>query len=135
MTAKEFLSKAYQLDVEINNKIEIMESMHAIATKATATFSQVPPSGTRDVHQLEGTLAKILDTDIELSRMLKRLVDLKAEILLAINEVENQECRLLLEMRYLRFMTWEQIAAELNYNVRHVYRVHYEALAMVKVPA
>lgn len=72
--------------------------------------------------------------DIEINKKTDRLVDLKKEIVEVIGEIDNREYRLLLEMRYLRFMTWEEIAIELGYNVRHLYRVHKEALAKVKVP-
>ena len=128
MNAREYLSQAYRLDLEINNKLEIMDSMHSLATKATSSFSLVPPSGTRNVHRLEDTLAKIVDMDIEINKKIDRLVDLKKEIVEVIGEVDN------LEMRYLRFLTWEEIAIELGYNVRHLYRVHRDALAQVKVP-
>lgn len=36
-------------------------------------------------------------------------------------------------MRYLRYMTWEQIAVELEYNVRHIYRMHYDALSKIQL--
>ena len=134
MNAREYLSQAYRLDLEINNKLEIMDSMHSLATKATSSFSLVPPSGTRNVHRLEDTLAKIVDMDIEINKKIDKLVDLKKEIVEVIGEVDNREYRLLLEMRYLRFMTWEEIAIELGYNVRHLYRVHRDALSQVKVP-
>lgn len=134
MNAREYLSQAYRLDLEINNKLEIMDSMHSLATKATSTFSLVPPSGTRNVHRLEDTLAKIVDMDVEINKKIDKLVDLKKEIVDVISAVDNREYRLLLEMRYLRFLTWEEIAMELNYNIRHIYRIHGEALALVRVP-
>ncbi len=134
MNAREYLSQAYRLDLEINNKLEIMDSMHSLATKATNSFSMVPPSGTRNVHRLEDTLAKIVDMDNEINDKIDRLVDLKKEIFDVIGAVENREYRLLLEMRYLRFKTWEEIAVELGYNVRHLYRIHRDALSQIKVP-
>ena len=134
MTAKEFLNQAYRLDLEIKNKLDIMDSMHSLATKASSSYSLVPPSGTRNVHRLEDTLAKIVDMDVEINKSVDRLVDLKKEIYGAISAVDNREYRLLLEMRYLKFMSWEEIAVAMGYNVRHLYRVHSEALAAVKVP-
>lgn len=134
MNAREYLSQAYRLDLEIKNKLEIMEGMNSLATKATSTFSLVPPSGTRNVHRLEETLAKIVDMDVEINNKIDKLVDLKKEIVEVISAVDNKEYRLLLEMRYLRFLTWEEIAHEFNYNIRHIYRIHGEALALVEVP-
>ncbi|MCD8365821.1 MAG: DUF1492 domain-containing protein [Clostridiales bacterium] len=62
------------------------------------------------------------------------LVDLKAEMVQVIKAVENTEFQTILEKRYLCFMSWEQIAVDLGYNVRHLYRLHEEALEKVVVP-
>ncbi len=134
MTAKEYLSQAFYLDLEINTKMEIMESMHALATKATSTYSKIPPSGTRNVHRFEETLAKIIDMDREINESIDRLVNLRQEITRVISGVENNEYRNLLEMRYLRFMSWEKIAVTLGYDLRYLYKVHRKALAALKIP-
>jgi len=49
--------------------------------------------------------------------------------------VENTEYQILLEKRYLCFHTWEQIGVDMGYNVRHLYRIHEEALEKVQLPA
>jgi len=48
--------------------------------------------------------------------------------------VDNTEHQTLLELRYLCFKTWEQIAVDMGYNVRHVYRLHDEAIENITVP-
>ena len=50
MNAKEYLSQARWLDMRINSKLAQVDSLHSLATKATSTLSDVPPSGTRNVH-------------------------------------------------------------------------------------
>ena len=52
-----------------------------------------------------------------------------------IKAVANTERQTLLELRYLCFKTWEQIAVEMNYTVRNVHLLHKEALKDVAVPA
>jgi len=42
--------------------------------------------------------------------------------------VESPELQTLLELRYLCFKTWEQIAVELHFDLRWVYRLHGRAL-------
>ncbi len=49
-------------------------------------------------------------------------------------EVDDPELQSLLEQRYLNFRTWEQIAVDMGYNVRHVYRMHDKALKKVRIP-
>ena len=80
-------------------------------------------------------VCKIVDLQNEINRDIDRLVDLKRELVAAIKAVENTEYQTLLEKRYLCFQTWEQIAVDMGYNVRHLYRVHEEALEKVCVPA
>ena len=51
--AKDYLSQAYRIDQRINSKIEQVSSLHDLATKATSTLSDIPPSGTRNFHRME----------------------------------------------------------------------------------
>ena len=46
-----------------------------------------------------------------------------------------QEYETILEKRYLCFQPWEQIAVDMKRNVRHLYRLHDEALELITVPA
>ena len=43
-------------------------------------------------------------------------------------QVDSRELRTLLSLRYLSYLTWEQIAEEMEVDVRHVYRLHKAAL-------
>ena len=77
---------------------------------------------------------KIVDLETELQNDVNRLVDLKEEIMTVVKAVDNIECQTLLELRYLCFKSWEQIAVDMGYNVRHIYRLHDEALQKVRIP-
>ena len=77
---------------------------------------------------------KIIDLQTEINYDIQKLVDLKREMVRVIKAVDNTEYQTLLELRYLCFKTWEQIAVDLGYNVRHVYRMHDEAVESIKVP-
>ena len=45
--AKEYLKQAFYLDKRINSKLEQVESLNALATKATSTLSDMPKSPNR----------------------------------------------------------------------------------------
>ena len=62
-------------------------------------------------------------------------MDLKRDIVAIIKAVENPEYQTLLELRYLCFKTWEQIAVEMNYSIQHIYRLRDKALAQIIPPA
>ena len=133
LSAKDYLSQAYRIDQRINSKIEQVQSLRALSTKATATLSDVPPSkGTRNVHRMEDVIAKMVDLEMEINADLNRLIDLKHEIITVVKCVENPEHQTLLELRYLCFKTLEEIAMEINWSIRQVYYMHGEALKEVE---
>ena len=78
-------------------------------------------------------MVKIVDMEKELDEDIDKLVSLKADIMHTIKKVEDAECQMLLEDRYLRFLTWEAIADNMGYTVRNVYILHGKALNMVKI--
>ena len=65
MNAKEYLSQAMWLDKSINNKLEQMERLKAIAEKVTADFTQEKVSGgkatTSPMEDVTDALMKSLD--------------------------------------------------------------------------
>lgn len=128
MTAKEYLNQAHHIDRCINSGLEQIASLRGLAVKATQTFSDMPGSPNRNIHKTEDIILKIVDMEDDLKRSMERLVDLKAEIMSVIAKVEDAEYRTLLELRYLCFKTWEQIAVEMGYELRWVYRLHQKAL-------
>ena len=52
MTAKEYLGQAYRLDQRINSKLEQVLSLRDLTTKATATMSDMPGGGSRNVFKI-----------------------------------------------------------------------------------
>ena len=134
MTAKEYLNQAYWLDRRINSKLEQLTSLRAIATKTTSVMGGELVSHSRNVHSMEDVIAKIADMQAEINADIDHLVDLKKEIMQVIKAVQNPEYQTLLELRYLCFRSWEYVAEELGYNVRHVYRLHDEAVEQITIP-
>lgn len=128
MTVKEFLNQAYRLDQRIQSKIEQLDSLNALATKATSTLSHMPKNPNKATSTMENTICKIIDLQHEINEDIDRLVDLKTEIVAAVKSVENREYQTLLEKRYLCFETWEQIAVDMHYSLRWIHILHGKAL-------
>lgn len=133
MTAKEYLAQAYRIDQRINSKLEQIVSLRGLATKATSTLSDTPPSGTRNVHSMEGIIVKMMELENEINADIDVLVDLKREIISIIKKINNPEQQTLLELRYLCFKTWEQIAVDMGYSIQNAYKVHDRALENIIV--
>lgn len=132
MTAKDYLRQVFKLDKQINSKIEMLSELNTLATKCTAVLTGMPhnPSGSK--HQMEDTIVKIITLQEEINKDVDTLVDLKTEIMHVISSVQDSDCRVLLEKRYLSFKTWEDIAADMDYGLRYVHILHKKALAMAE---
>ena len=134
MTAKEYLGQAYRLDQRLNSKLEQVLSLRELTTKATATMSDMPGGGSRNVYKMQDIIGKIVDLENEINADIDKLVDLKREMVAVIKAVENPEYQTLLELRYLCFKTWEQIAVDMKYSTRNVYMLHDAAISAIKIP-
>lgn len=134
MTAKEYLSQAYRIDQRINSKLEQIQSLRDLLTKTGSVMSDMPKNPNRGESRLENTMAKIIDMERGIDADIDRLVTLKKDITNVIRDVEPTDCQMLLELRYLSFKTWEDIAAALDCSVRNVHNLHSKSLGLVKVP-
>ena len=135
MKARDYLGQAFRLDQRINSKIEQVRSLNDLAAKSTSTITGMPGNPNRGKDSIGDTIAKIVDLQEEINRDIDALVDLKAEIYSVVQSIENVECRTLLELRYLSFMRWEEIAVQLNYGMENIYRLHRKALNLVSIPS
>lgn len=134
MTAKEYLSQAYRLDKRIDSKIEQLKSLNLLATKCTSTLSDMPKSQSAGNSRLEDTVVKIVDLQEEINKDIDNLVDLKRDIVRTIKSVQNPEYQIILELRYLCFKTWEEIAVQMNCSIDNVFKIRKNALKSVVIP-
>ncbi|WP_448913188.1 DUF1492 domain-containing protein [Gemella sp.] len=103
-----------------------------MATKCTATLTDMPGNKNNGTSKMEDTILKIITLQEEINSDIDVLVDLKKEIMTIIKKVENSEYRTLLENRYLSFLSWEKIAVEMKYSIQQVYRKRTEALKKIE---
>ena len=134
MTRKEYLNQAYWLDRRIDSKLEQLSALKEMATKTTNIMNDDVVSHSRNLHSLQDVISKIIDMQAEINNDIDHLVNLKQQIMQVIKGVQNPEHQILLEQRYLCFKSWESVAEELGYNVRHVYRLHDEAVEQIMIP-
>ena len=132
INVKDYLGQAYRIDQRINSKIEQVSSLHSLATKATSTITDMPGSPNRNLHRMEDVIAKIIDLESEINKDIDQLVELKANIMKLIRGVGNPEYQTLLELRYLCYKPWEQIAVDMGYSINNMFKMHRKALASLE---
>jgi len=113
VTSKEYLDQARFLDMRINAKLAQLESLKNLRLRAESA---------------DGTVMKIAAMQKEINRDIDSLVDLKTEITRRIRQLSKPEYQTLLELRYLCFLTWDEIFLQMRYARRHFFRLHKQAL-------
>ena len=132
--AKKYLSQAFGLNQRIESKLGQIEELHDLATKVTVTYSDMPKNPNRGHSRMEDCICKIIDLESEINQDMIQLVELKKDIIGRIKAVESTELQTVLELRYLSYMRWEEIAIELGYGIDNVFRLHRNALDEIKIP-
>lgn len=128
MTIKEFLNQAFILEKRIKDKKEELEK---IIIDSVAIMSPRFDNEIR-VNNYNDKIGDITCKKIELVNMIfeqsEHLLKLKYEIINLIESIENQEYRRLLELRYIQYLKWEEIALKMDYSYRHTTKLHSFAL-------
>ena len=133
MTTKEYLSQAYRIDRRINSKIEQIKQLRNLATKASSTISETGGYNSGNKKLMERIIVKIIDLEHKINQDIDTLVDLKKDIMALIKTVKNPEYQTLLELRYLCFKKWEEIAVDMGYGIDNIYKMHSKSLKFIKI--
>ena len=131
MNAKEYLRQAWNIDQRIKDKMEQLKRLKEMSTSVTSVISDMPRSATPNPKKMEDTVLRLVEMESEIDADISSLVNLKIEIMQTIWRVEDANCRTLLEMRYISFKSWEEIAAAMGITVRWLHRLHAKALRLV----
>lgn len=134
MNTKEYLSQAFRLNERINSKLEQIQSLNDLATNCSAVISDMPRNPNRSGSPMADAIIKIISLQDEINDDIDKMVDLKRELVSVVKEVKDVECQILLELRYLCFHSWEDIAVEMGYTVRNIHYLHKQALRLLVVP-
>jgi DNA-directed RNA polymerase specialized sigma subunit len=129
MEVREFLERARYINMEIDSKLEHVTALRHLACKVNNTFSETPPSGTPDPKRMENVIIRFVDLEKEVDETIDHLVDIKGSIMKAIRELNDPKERIVLELRYLAFKDWPEIAEKMKLQPRRVYQIHQDALA------
>ena len=134
MKAQEFLQTIETLQNRIETNVRRVEQMQQLLTKTTPSISDMPKSSTPNVHAFEDRICAKVTLEKEIEKDTIRLEKVKMDVVDAIMQIQNQECREILYKRYVELKSWYSISTELGYTERYVYMLHKKALKMVSLP-
>lgn len=130
MTAKEYLQQLHRADVILNQRIQEKADLRArLSSIGSFDYSKERvqtslPEGA----SYEMQIIKIIDLENEIDSLIDDYVDLKHKIIGEIHDLNNADQIKILYKRYVLSEKFEQIAIELNFSIRNVYKVHGYAL-------
>ena len=130
MTAKEFMKQHERIVEKIRQiEIQIYDIEQTLGVKGVNYDSQPHGSGISQV--TESTATKL----IELREVQRDLVDKlwtkRIEIERIIFMIENATFAELLQRKYIRLQKWEDIATDMKFDSRYIYKLHGKALVEV----
>lgn len=129
---KAFLSQGYYIEGLIKAKREQIEHLRQIAESITAEIKPTAAFSSMPSKKVENCACCIADLQNEICDEVAELVQAIHKIKFVIkNEALDNTDRHILELRYINYMKWEEIAVTLNYAYRWVMRRHKRALAML----
>lgn len=129
---KDFLNRGYRIkeriaanERRIDEWIRRAESI-TVEIKPVVSFSSTPSK------KVEDAACAIVDLESEIRAEIYELAQIELDIMRAVKAAPLEETdKHIMELRYLNYMKWEEIAVELHYAYRWVMRRHKRALQVM----
>lgn len=130
---KEYLNQYRKIKAELRNleeqykEIRLHEIMHPVSS-----------SGMPVIHDRRDLSDYVVELDNVYQKYIHAMYELvkkHSEIFEQIKKLDDPMERAVLNMRYIRGMTWERIAAEIKYSWKQTHRIHSEGLKHFEIPA
>ena len=124
-----WLQNVRKCDELIDAKIAEREQIWALATKITPVLSDMPKgSGVSDT--IANAVVKLNTLAEEINALVDYYVDYKAEVVATLEKLPSKEFGVL-HRHYVQYMTWEDIARDMNYSPYHIWRIKNNAIELL----
>ena len=110
MKAQEFLRQVRKLDLQITNKLIEKQQWKDIALGITANMDgeRVQSSGGKS--KMANAVEKCVDMEAEIDGLVDKLIDVKKEVIHAIEQLDSPTEYDVLHRRYIQFLSLQDIA-------------------------
>ena len=127
MTAKEYLLQVRKIDCLIREKREEIEQINDLLRVHGVSYEKVP-SDNHGTDKMQKLILKKIELEDELREKMIDLLTQKREIMNTVDLLERPEEIEVIYARYFRYKKWEEIAEQMGYEERQIYRIHGYAL-------
>ena len=129
MTKKE-LQRIYLLDLKISADIKELEKLNSLkySIRSPSAFGEKVQSSVRNDNDL---IEKIVDLESKINRNISELINLREDYKKKISDIDG-EYGILLNLRYVQCLKWQDIAKIMHRSQQTIFRLHGEALNLIK---
>ena len=133
---KAYLSRYYYLYQKVDSLKEELKHLEILADGTQGCNYEEPRA--QKSPSLKAPFIKYIDRiakkEKEIDEKVEELFKLRGEIEKAILTVNDSTLELVLTYRYINFFGWREVADKLGYALSHVYYLHRQGIAAIKVP-
>lgn len=132
MDARGFLNQVRKLDLQIKNKLIEKQQWKDIALGITANMDgeRVQSTGAKD--KMASAVEKCVDMEAEIDSLVDKLIDIKKEVIQTIERLDSPTEYDILHMKYIQFLTFEEIAEYYGREYTTITTAHGRALKNVQ---
>lgn len=136
MTAKEYLSQIQRLEYKISRmKLRAEEYQRLSESIPGQSYDGIRVDGTRNLDApFVKWLMKKADLEQEIKVLEEKLANLKTEVMVCIERLDNEDYKNVLVMHYIKGLPWEVIADRLYVCRATVFNWNNRALELIKIP-
>lgn len=128
MTAKEYLQQVRRKNAAIYNLQRDKEGLIAMMYSLGGAGEGERVQSSRNNDKFGTLYGRIDEKEREITDKIDALVDFKLNVSDKINALPDERYIAILHKRYICFESWERIAIDLDYTVRHIQHLHGQAL-------
>jgi hypothetical protein len=131
--AQIFLEQPEKLDIQIRNKLIEKQQWHDIALGITANMDGERVQSTSGKNKMADAINKCVDMEAEIDSLIDELIDTKKEVIQTIEKLDSPTEYNVLHMRYIQYMSLQDIADHYNRDYGWATTTHGRALKSVQV--
>ena len=128
MEPKEYLNQIRYIDKDIQSRIQEKSQLRSSIELKTTSFNDNKVQETQ-AGRFDDKYAKYIEVSETINAKIDELINLKMRVSNEIDQLDKSEHRILLRMRYINLQSFEEIAVGMSYNIRHIHRIHGDALS------
>lgn len=122
------MNRVRRIDKEITALLRLVQSTRESLESITQNYNSDGAQVTKDPHKFD----RLIELEALVDSKVDEQIELKAEILRTIMQLDDRRQRLVLMEYYIEMKTFEQVAVDLHYSWRQIMNIHGHALKEVQ---